>query len=42
MTITMSPKQWDYLLEACYNDGWTLLEIDHREHPVRAFRLPSA
>jgi len=40
--ITMSPKQWDGLLEACYNDGWTLLEVDRRERPVRAFRLPSA
>jgi hypothetical protein len=26
--ITMSPDQWDGLLKASYDSGWTLLEIE--------------
>ena len=37
--ITMSPGQWDGLLQASYETGWTLLEIVD-EQPVRAYRLP--
>jgi hypothetical protein len=37
-TITMSEGQWDGLLAAAYADGWTLLEVDDRERPIRAYR----
>lgn len=39
--MTISPGQWDALLEGAYKDGWTLLEIeevDGQEMPVRAYR----
>ncbi len=36
----MSPGQWDGLLQASYNTGWTLLEIVD-EQPVRAYRKPA-
>jgi hypothetical protein len=39
--ITMSPGQWDRLLEGAYNQGWTLIEIDEvngEERAVRAFK----
>ena len=36
--ITMSEGQWDAILAAAYNAGWTLLELDDRELPVRAYR----
>lgn len=36
--ITMSVGQWDALLSAAYERGWTLLELDERERPVRAYR----
>ena len=38
--ITMSPGQWDGLLQASYETGWTLLEIVD-EQPVRAYRKPA-
>ncbi len=38
--ITMSPGQWDGLLQASYETGWTLLEIVD-EQPVRAYRRPA-
>jgi hypothetical protein len=40
VTITMSEGQWDALLAAAYNQGHTLLELDLRERPVRAYRKP--
>lgn len=36
--ITMSVGQWDALLAAAYEQGWTLLELDQNERPVRAYR----
>ena len=37
--ITMSPGQWDAMLDEAYSRGWTLLEIED-ELPVRAYRRP--
>ena len=37
--ITLSPGQWDSMLDEAYSRGWTLLEIED-ELPVRAFRRP--
>jgi hypothetical protein len=42
VTITMSLGQWDSLLAAAYDDGWTLLELDTHEVPVRAYRRPES
>lgn len=42
--ITCSPGQWDKLLKAAYESGWTLLEIkqkDGREIVVKAFKKSS-
>lgn len=36
--VTMSIGQWDTLLQGAYDRGWTLLELDDREKPVRAYR----
>ena len=36
--ITMAPSQWDALLEAAYDDGWTLIELGQNEVPVKAYR----
>ena len=36
--VTMSPGQWDALLDEAYRLGATLLEIDSNELPVRAYR----
>lgn len=36
--ITMSEGQWDALLSAAYQAGWTLLELDEDERPVRAYQ----
>jgi hypothetical protein len=39
--ITMSPGQWDALLQCAYDANWTLLEVDlvnGEEKIVRAFR----
>lgn len=36
--ITMSTGQWDELLQAGYNAGHTLLELDENEIPARAYR----
>lgn len=38
--ITMSAGQWDPLLEAAYDAGHTLLEVDENEIPARAYRRP--
>jgi hypothetical protein len=38
IVITMSVGQWDELLAAAYRQGWTLLEVDDHERPVRAYR----
>ena len=35
---TMSPGQWDTLLQVAYEQGWILLEIDGDEQPVCAYR----
>ncbi len=35
---TMSIGQWDLFLQIVYQRGWTLLELDQDEKPVRAFR----
>jgi len=36
--VTMSPGQWDALLQAAYDKGATLLEIGDNELPVKAYR----
>jgi len=36
-SITVSPGQWDVLLQAAYDRGWILLEVEN-ERLVRAFR----
>ncbi|HOD64857.1 MAG TPA: hypothetical protein PKO04_11385 [Smithellaceae bacterium] len=36
--ITMSVGQWDAILQAAYDSGWMLLELDRREKPIRAYR----
>jgi hypothetical protein len=38
LTVTMRKDQWGALLTAAYEAGATLLEVDEREQPVRAFR----
>ena len=38
MVITMSPGQWDALLDEGYNRGALLLEIDQSEQPVKAYQ----
>ena len=38
LIITMSPGQWDALLDEGYNRGALLLEIDENEQPVKAYR----
>jgi hypothetical protein len=36
--MTMSRGQWDQLLQGAYYAGWTLLEVDADEIPVKAYR----
>jgi hypothetical protein len=36
--MTMSIGQWDAMLAAAYERGWTLLELDDNERPIRAYR----
>jgi hypothetical protein len=39
--MTMSPGQWDALLQNAYDRGWVLLEIEEvngQEKAVRAFK----
>ena len=38
LTVTMAPGQWDSLLEAAYDMGAILLEIDEHDKPVKAYR----
>ena len=38
VTVTMSPGQWDMLLQAAYDAGHNLIEVDDNEMPVRAYR----
>lgn len=38
VNITMSPGQWDKLLQAAYDAGHNLIEVDDNEIPVRAYR----
>ena len=39
LLFTMSPGQWDALLQAGYDQGATLLELNADERPVAAYRL---
>lgn len=36
--MTMGIGQWDAFLAAAYDAGWTLVELDADEVPVRAYR----
>lgn len=36
--MTMSIGQWDALLQEAYSTGWTLIELDDDEIPVKAYR----
>lgn len=38
--MTLSPGQWDSTLDAAYQLGYILVEIDGNEQPSRAFRTP--
>ena len=40
VTLTMSVGQWDALLQANYEMGGVLLELDWDENPVSAYQLP--
>jgi hypothetical protein len=37
-TVTMSPGQWDRLLDSAYRQGCVLLELDASESPVAAHK----
>ena len=39
-TVTMSVGQWDPVLQAAYDEGWLLLELDEGERLVGAYQLP--
>ena len=39
LMFTMSIGQWDALLQAGYDQGATLLELNADERPVAAYRL---
>ena len=39
-TVTMAVGQWDCLLQAAYDEGWLLLELDEDERLVCAYQLP--
>ena len=39
VTVTMSEGQWDWLLQAAYDGGFVLLELDVDERPVRAYQM---
>ena len=39
VVITMSRGQWDKLLEAAYEKGHVLLELDRNEKPVKAYQM---
>lgn len=36
--ITMSPGQWDTLLQSVYDRGGVLIELDENEIPVKAYQ----
>jgi hypothetical protein len=38
--VTMSVGQWDGVLEAAYDRGHILLELDDNEIPVRVYQRP--
>ena len=38
VSVTMSVGQWDCFLQASYNQGHKLIEVDDNEMPVRAYR----
>ena len=38
VTVTMSQGQWDSLLQASYDQGFVLVELDRNETPVRAYQ----
>lgn len=40
VTITMGRGQWDNILLASYELGYTLVELDDDEKPVAAYRNP--
>jgi hypothetical protein len=39
--MTLSPGQWDATLQATYDLGYVLVEVDSRERPVKAYRTPA-
>jgi hypothetical protein len=40
--ITMSVGQWDTMLEACYDLGWRLIELDKNEKLVAIYQREPA
>ena len=41
VSITMSPGQWDGILQAAYDAGHNLIEVDENENPLKAYRKNS-
>lgn len=39
--ITMSIGQWDTLLQAAYDGGCLLMELDYRERPKHFYQKPA-
>lgn len=37
--LTINEGAWDALIKAGYESGFTLIEMDEDERPVRAFRM---
>jgi len=38
LMITISKNQWDSFIQTVYERGGVLVELDHRERPVRAYK----
>lgn len=41
LMITISKNQWDSFIQTVYERGGVLVELDHRDRPIRAFRKQS-
>jgi hypothetical protein len=38
INITMNQGQWDGFLQAAYDAGYNLIELDENENPVRIYK----
>jgi len=41
-TVTMGSDQWDCLLQAAYDEGWLLLELDEGEKLIHVYQRPTS